>query len=228
MPSGVYKRTAKHRAAISVGKIGILHSPEHNTAISVAHIGVSLSPEHKAAIKEGMNDPDVIAAISVAHIGVPYSPEYCAVTSICGLRRYKDPKEHEKTKEAVNRPEIQARRIETHNTSEYLASVSGKNSHLFINGLSNIYHPNFNEFFKKKIRTRDNNICQICGKTNKQNINETTYSLSVHHIHYDPETNDCSNSEDFVCLCISCHGMTSSGNHEYWENYFMMKKLLIV
>jgi len=100
-------------------------------------------------------------------------------------------------------------------------------NHNWQGGISLIYHPNFNSIFCRKIRKLHNNICQICGKTNEQNINETTQCLEVHHIYYDPETNDCSNLEDFITLCKSCHCKTTFGNHEYWENYFIMNLLLV-
>lgn len=77
------------------------------------------------------------------------------------------------------------------------------------------YHSNFTKSFREKIRSRDNHICQVCGR-----IEEVLkYALSVHHIHYDGETNDCSNDDDFITLCVSCH-IKSNYNREYWEKFF--------
>lgn len=93
-------------------------------------------------------------------------------------------------------------------------------------GISPIYHPNFTPAFCKKIRDLCGNKCKICEKTNDENINETAQTLHVHHIHYDPETNDCSNDTDFIALCTSCHTKTNF-NRNYWENYFLMQFLLV-
>lgn len=82
------------------------------------------------------------------------------------------------------------------------------------NGKYPSYHINFTEEFRQKIRERDNHICQLC-KLTEDKFDE---KLSVHHIHYDEETNDCSNFDDFISLCRSCHGVTSVGNRAYWEN----------
>ena len=35
-------------------------------------------------------------------------------------------------------------------------------------------------------------------------------------IFYDEETNDCSNLDDFISLCRSCHCATNI-NREYWK-----------
>ncbi len=80
------------------------------------------------------------------------------------------------------------------------------------NGSSPGYHENFTEEFRESIREMDNQICQLCGKTEEEN----GMKLDVHHIHYDEETNDCSNATDFISRCRGCHGKTQ-WNRDYWE-----------
>jgi len=77
------------------------------------------------------------------------------------------------------------------------------------------YHPNFTESFRERIRSRDNHTCQLCGK-----IEEVSrQALSVHHIYYDGETNNCSDDNDFITLCVSCHIKTNY-DREYWKEIF--------
>jgi hypothetical protein len=230
MPSGVYKRTVKHKSILnnnfcecgcgervtklnnrfihghnSKGKnnpmYGKIHSKEKKLIISVTTKEAMVRPDVKArqiAVQtEVQNRPDIKARKSVAQKGIPLSLEHIVAIK------------------------------EGHNTPEYLEDNSRENHWNWQGGKKGInYHLNFNEFFKRKIRTRDNNICQICGKTHEDNLKETGQSLSVHHIHYDSETNNCLNDFDFITLCNSCHMVTNS-DREYWENYFIMQMLLV-
>lgn len=78
----------------------------------------------------------------------------------------------------------------------------------------NKYCHKFNEKLKTQIRNRDNNICQLCGKTKIKN----NKNLDVHHIHYDKE--NC--NPDLISLCHSCHTITGI-NRDYWEVYLLRK-----
>jgi len=103
-----------------------------------------------------------------------------------------------------------------HHTEETIAKISvsrkgkliGENNPNYIDGSCcsgnyPSYHSNFTEEFRQKIRERDNYICQVtsCGKIEQENGRV----LDVHHIHYDEETNDCTNFDNFISLCRSCH-----------------------
>ncbi len=76
------------------------------------------------------------------------------------------------------------------------------------------YCKRFNKKLKEKIRERDNEICQNCGKTKIEN----KWKLSVHHIHYDKE--NC--YPNLISLCISCNSKVNF-NRNYWEEHFMEK-----
>jgi len=73
------------------------------------------------------------------------------------------------------------------------------------------YCPKFNKPLKKQIRNRDNRTCQLCGKTEEENV-----QLNIHHIHYDKE--NC--YPDLITLCRSCNSKVNF-NRDYWEEYFM-------
>lgn len=74
---------------------------------------------------------------------------------------------------------------------------------------------------RKRIRTRDNYTCQICG--NKQ----TTRALDVHHItkFYSPKYKEESSAfSNLITLCHSCHGFVE-GRLE-WKPLLRKKALL--
>ena len=101
-------------------------------------------------------------------------------------------------------------------------SHMGENNSAYVDGSClSLYHSNFNESFKQKIRDRDNHQCQICFILEE----DKDKKLDVHHIHYDKD-NDCNNDADFVSLCTSCHAKIQ-WNREFWEQYFMVGMLLI-
>ena len=90
---------------------------------------------------------------------------------------------------------------------------SGSKNSNWKGGISFIpYCSKFNNELKEYIRERDNNICQMCGKS-KGNNNQ---KLTVHHIHYDKE--NC--NPDLITLCKSCNSKVNF-NRDYWEQYFI-------
>ena len=81
------------------------------------------------------------------------------------------------------------------------------------------YPFSFNEELKKKIRKRDNCICQFCDKTQLENGKK----LDVHHIDYNKK--NCS-KDNLISLCTSCH-MTTNFNGKQWTSYFQEKMLSV-
>jgi len=78
------------------------------------------------------------------------------------------------------------------------------------------YSSKFNELFKYYIREKFNNICQLCGKTEK----EEGRNIALHHIDYNKKNNKENN---FILLCASCNARVNA-NRDYWTKYF--KELL--
>ena len=94
-------------------------------------------------------------------------------------------------------------------------SCSNK-AHCWKGGISNLPYPfGFNEKLKSLIRVRDNNICQLCGKTKEENGK----NLCVHHIDYVKENLDPKN---LIALCFGCNG-TVNFNREHWTKFFHLK-----
>ena len=71
---------------------------------------------------------------------------------------------------------------------------------------------------KEEVRERDNQTCQICGKSKIENGK----NLDVHHIDYNKEN---INIDNLIALCASCHVKTNS-NREIWQKE-LSKKLHI-
>jgi len=93
----------------------------------------------------------------------------------------------------------------------------GAKSHLWRGGISyEIYPLGWNKTFKEQIRRRDEYKCQICGRSEVEEIRK----LCVHHIDYDKQNIE---PENLASLCSSCHTKTNH-NREYWKKFFAIKR----
>jgi len=90
----------------------------------------------------------------------------------------------------------------------------GEDHHRFKENTEEIYYgPNFTEQRLKTLE-RDNHRCQVCGKTNQENIKEATCGLNCHHIRKFKEFDgyeQANRLENLVMLCSGCH--------QHVENY---------
>ena len=91
--------------------------------------------------------------------------------------------------------------------------LSGPNNPRWLGGIAYTgYAPGFSRSLKRKIRKRDQYMCQLCAKTEK----ELGYPLSVHHSDYD-KTN---HSENYLfATCKACNSRVNS-NRDVWSAYF--------
>jgi len=97
--------------------------------------------------------------------------------------------------------------------SENHANFFGENNPAWNGGSSfEPYTPEFNGKLKQFIRERDNNICQFCGKTRKENNQE----LSINHINYIKE--DCK-PRNLIALCRGCNSKINY-DREKWQFLF--------
>lgn len=72
------------------------------------------------------------------------------------------------------------------------------------------YGKDWKETLKESIRQRDNNMCQLCGKT------QNNRRLSVHHIDYCKKN---LNPDNLIALCLYCHAETND-NRDYWIKFW--------
>ncbi len=88
----------------------------------------------------------------------------------------------------------------------------GENSPSWQGGKSfEIYPHGWTETLRRSIRSRDNHICQICGKEQGER------TLHVHHIDYDKGNYD---KRNLISLCAACHGRTNRVSmHQFWRRF---------
>lgn len=91
----------------------------------------------------------------------------------------------------------------------YTQIYSGENSPTWKGGVNKHYKGNW-LYQAKLCRERDNNCCQICGKTYEENEN---HNMDVHHIRKyrlfeDPK--EANKLENLISLCHSCHSFIHS------------------
>lgn len=71
----------------------------------------------------------------------------------------------------------------------------------------------------KKIKARDKNTCQMCGRNDRP--------VSVHHLIYHEghkvwEYND----EELICICDRCHEIVSENSKDLYNNFLLLKNTL--
>lgn len=84
------------------------------------------------------------------------------------------------------------------------------------------YDEFWTEAFRESIRARDK-VCQLCGKTEAQEIDEFGQILSVHHCQYGKITKD----DVFITLCKRCNSKVNRrSEREFWTGFFNLKLML--
>jgi len=190
-------RVANYAVTLSVVKTGVSNSLTHNAAITAGHIGLHYSSEHCAAIVAGQNRPEVKI-------------------------KMKRPKSEEH-KRNIGKSHIGKKHSE--DTKKKMRKLKSANLNpSWKGGISLLPYPfSWTNTLKESIRQRDSYVCQLCGKTQEQEIKEIRCILSVHHIDYNKNNLDLNN---LISLCRSCNSKVN-GNRKYWINYFIMQMLLV-
>lgn len=80
----------------------------------------------------------------------------------------------------------------------------------------NPYPPEFNKELKQRIRERDNFTCCLCGRTEREELEELNQVLCVNHIDYNKQ--NCKEN-NLNTLCLRCNSKINR-DREYWTNYF--------
>ena len=164
------------------------HSLEHCKKISIAKKGKKLPPFTEEHKKK----------IGDSQRGIkrkPLSKEQKKKLSIAGKGRIVSDETRKKQSEAS----------------------SGEKHWNWQDGLSNNPYPKeFNTKLKLKIRQRDNFTCCLCGKTEREELEELNRVLCVNHIDFNKD--NCK-EENLNTLCLRCN-VKINRNRDYWTNYF--------
>ena len=124
----------------------------------------------------------------------------------------KGKKHSEETRRKISESKMGFKHAEE--TKRKLSKYIGEKASNWQGGISfEPYTHHFNNSLKKKIRKRDDNLCQLCGKTEKENKRK----LPIHHIDYVKE--NC-NDENLLSLCTSCNGKVNF-NRGFWTGFFV-------
>lgn len=83
----------------------------------------------------------------------------------------------------------------------------------------NPYPKEFNKELKQKIRERDNFTCCLCGRTEREELEEFNRVLAVNHIDFDK--NNCKEA-NLNTLCLRCN-VKINRDRDYWIDYFKGK-----
>lgn len=203
----------KHKISIALSKIP--KSKEHKKAISLSGKGRNpnsgsfqkgYSPWNKN--KKGISEK-TRKKMRIAKLGKAQPKETIA-------KRTEKLKGHSVSKKTCEKLTIKAK--QQWENPEFRESMTGE-SHPNWRGGCNPYSSLFNESLKKKIRERDNYICQLCGKTSKEEYIDINQELSVHHIRYDKNDID---PKHLITLCCSCHAKTHY-NRTCWETILLQQ-----
>jgi len=85
----------------------------------------------------------------------------------------------------------------------------------------NPYPSEFNLELKLKIRKRDNFTCCLCGRTEREELEELNRVLCINHIDFNK--NNCKEN-NLNTLCLRCN-VKINRERDYWKNYFNNSKI---
>jgi len=185
-----------HRRKLSEASKGRTHSEETRRKMSQAKKGRTYSKEHKRKISKSLRGK------KHPHYGRNLSEEHRRKMS-----------------------EAHKGNSHTEETKRKLSEVmSGKNNSNWKGGVSFYYGDNWS-YEKRCCIERDQNTCQLCGKTKEQNSYKgslgklISHDMSVHHIipfrefvrkARKTDYNKANELRNLVCLCSTCHKKADS------------------
>lgn len=206
-----------------MARLGKKLSEETRKKISEAHKGKKRPPlteEHKEKVRlnhwsKSIKAEEIKRKIGNKHLGRKRSEEVRKRMSEAAKknpRRYWLGKKHPQTEESKKKISLALIKNGHHPPIQV-----GKNNWNWKGGISaNPYPRYFNEKLKLNIRTRDNFICCLCGRTEREELEELNRVLCVNHIDFDKK--NCT-EQNLNTLCLRCN-VKINRDRAYWTNYF--------
>lgn len=149
-----------------------------------------------------------------------YSKKTLDIMSELKLGKKKGPRSEEtkrKIREKLIGIKHTEQRKENMRKAQKTVHVRGDKHPNWKGGISKINYPEeFNSRLKLKIRIRDNYMCCLCGKTEREELEELNRVLCVNHIDFNK--NNCK-EENLNSLCLRCN-VKINRERDYWTNYF--------
>jgi hypothetical protein len=99
---------------------------------------------------------------------------------------------------------------------KYRLTKLGDKNPFWRGGYTRDYTEDFNEENKEKVRERDGYSCQLCGKSQFEELLDLKRKLVCHHIDYNKKNGGMTN---LIAVCLRCHNKVNH-NREYWTEYF--------
>ena len=112
---------------------------------------------------------------------------------------------------------LRGRKLSEKTKEKISLACSGENHNNWKGGLTLSPYPRqFNSELRLKIRKRDSFICCLCGRTEREELEEFNRVLCVNHIDFDKNNYK---EENLNTLCLRCN-VKINREREYWTNYF--------
>ncbi len=218
MPPGIYIRTEEIKRKISESCMGRIHTKKTKRKISKSLKGKYPSKETKVRCKVGIRKyfeehPNAHKGKNNGMFGKHHSKESIEKSRKSNLGKHN----FRHSKEAIKK--MSDSKMGKKN-SMYGVHITGSKHPNWQGGIGRLPYPfEFDNKLKELIRERDGYICQLCGKTQKENSRK----LDIHHIDYVKEN---LNPINLISLCRNCNVKANTGRED-WIKFFNQKLKLL-
>ena len=212
-----YKHSEETRQKMSIAHKGKVFSKETRNKLSEVLKGKTVSEKTRKIMSEARKGKvltkECKEKISIAMIGRKFSEEWKKKISEAMKGKIHSAEWRRKNSESKKGKKVS---LETRMKMSKMMKgkrVGDKNPNWLGGKSFEPYNHHFNNSLKEKIRNRDSRLCQLCGKTEKENKRK----LAVHHIDYVKE--NC-NEENLLSLCMGCN-IKVNVNRIFWTGFFV-------
>lgn len=220
-----YIRTLEHSAKRAVQVRQYWLDPENRTKHIEAFNRLETKEKRSKSMKATLARPEIRKKWSDVKIGKKFTEEHKRKIGEALCKVMNTPEYHERlsktAKEVQNRPEVRATKLGNNNPMRKYPNIAkmvgkmkrGPDHWWWKGGCFEPYGSEFTGELAEAIRDRDDHLCQFLDCY----LPENGRKHQVHHIDYVKKHNDQVN---LITLCHPHHATTTSGDREYWTEYF--------